>query len=182
MMKDKYKVLIISCWILLGICFLVKLCGGNFFEIAVHNETFINICNVIDNNLIIKYIVGTILYLPSTYLIYLSLTKQKIGADWWILLLSIPVSWLKDNIFIIGLTLDMIILILISLIKSKFKNWLRVLIGILLICGLQIISLFIRNLGFYLENYSSLLAIIMQIDYYIMLILYYLYSNRKEMN
>ena len=40
--KDKYnrviKRSIILCWIALAICFIVKIFGGNFFEIVVHND------------------------------------------------------------------------------------------------------------------------------------------------
>ena len=40
--KDKYnrviKRSIILCWIALAICFIVKILGGNFFEIVVHND------------------------------------------------------------------------------------------------------------------------------------------------
>ena len=40
--RDKYnrviKRSIILCWIALAICFIVKIFGGNFFEIVVHND------------------------------------------------------------------------------------------------------------------------------------------------
>ena len=42
--KDKYnrviKRSIILCWIALAICFIVKIFGGNFFEIVVHRGLF----------------------------------------------------------------------------------------------------------------------------------------------
>ena len=46
--KDKYnrviKRSIILCWIALAICFIVKILGGNFFEIVVHNDRFTAVC------------------------------------------------------------------------------------------------------------------------------------------
>lgn len=81
----------------------------------------------------------------------------------------------------------MIILIVIPLIVGKLKNWLYVLIGVGAIILFQQISLFIRNQNFYLDKDSLLINIIMSIDYYIMVILYYLHiryyktkKNKKE--
>ena len=52
--EDNYKRIvlkrmIIVCWILLAICFGIKLFGGNFFNIICTNEKFIEVCNFIDN-------------------------------------------------------------------------------------------------------------------------------------
>ena len=35
---------IISCWILLAICLIIKICGGNYFAIVCNSENFINFC------------------------------------------------------------------------------------------------------------------------------------------
>lgn len=180
MMKDKYKILIISSWIVLIICFAIKLFGGNWFEVMVENQNFINACNWLDSNLIALYSISTLTYCASMYLIYLSLTKQKIKSDLWILLVMLPGSILKGFVPILGLIIDISIWFLIPLIKYKFKNWKRVIIGNILIVAFQLISLFIRNIGWNLDNQSSLLSLIMMIDYYIMIILYYLYTNREE--
>lgn len=74
--KDKYnrviKRSIILCWIALAICFIVKIFGGNFFEIATTNQQFIKLCNFIDNNCLrlvqfINYYLISIIYFSATY-------------------------------------------------------------------------------------------------------------------
>ena len=55
--KERYttsfrlKVLIIVCWIAYITCLIIKVCGGNRFEIATTNQRFIDVCNYIDNTL-----------------------------------------------------------------------------------------------------------------------------------
>ena len=44
----------------------------------------------------------------------------------------------------------------------------------------QQISLWTRNIGWNLDNDSMLINLMTQIDYYIMIVIYYLYVNRKE--
>lgn len=185
MMKNKYRVMIITCWVLLVTAVIVKLCGANIFNIVVNNQNFINACDYIDNHLWLKYILATIVYIPSTYLIYLTMTKQKIGKDLWFILVCLPCSTLKGLNQYIGMAYEIIIiLLLIPLLRCKGKNWLLVLIGIAVIILFQQISLWIRNLGFYLEKDYFLLNLIMLIDYYIMVVLYYLHVqyilNRKK--
>lgn len=181
MVKDKYKLLIVSCWVVLIACFLIKILGGNWFEIICENENFINICDWLDGSWF-KYVVATLVYAPSSYLIYLCLTKQKLLDDWWILLILIPAPLLKDKIAILGWVIDLFVLLLMPLIKGKFKNWLHVLVGNVLLIGFQFVSLLMKNININLTNEPSLFALIMQIDYYIMIILYYLYiqNYRKE--
>ena len=60
-MKDKYKTLITACWIVLLCCFVVKLLGGNWFEIACTNEKFIAFCNMFNNG-IVYYLINYLLY------------------------------------------------------------------------------------------------------------------------
>lgn len=175
-MKDKYKVLIITCWILLILAVVAKLCGANVFNIVVTNQHFIDICNYIDDHLWLKYILATIVYIPSTYLVYLTMTKQKIGKDFWFIIICLPCSTLKGINQYIGMAYEIaIILLLVPLLRCKGKNWLLVIIGIAAIILFQQISLWIRNLGFYLEKDYFLINLIMLIDYYIMVFLYYLY-------
>lgn len=180
MMKDKYKVLITSCWVLLALCFAIKILGGNWFEIAVSNETFINVCNYIDSKIWLKYFITTIFYSISSYIIYLAITKQKIGKDKYILIILLPASICKNYITLLGWFIDILVWMILPLLKYKFKNWLRVIIGVILIFVFQLISLLTKNIGIYIETTNILIGTILIIDYYIMLVLYYLYSNKME--
>lgn len=182
--KQKYKTLLIASWVVLFVCFIIKLFGGNWFNIICENKTFIDLCYVLDYTKA-KYIVSTIVYTTSSYLIYLCLSKQKLFNDLWILALLIPASWCKENIAIVGWIIDILVWIVIPVIKVKIKNSWWVAMGIVLILVFQLVSLFTKNININLTNESSLVALIMQIDYYIMIILYYLYIQlykRKEKN
>ena len=75
-MKDKYKTLITACWIVLICCFIVKLLGGNWFEIACNNEKFIAFCNTYKNT-IIEYIIGFITYTTTATLYYYTLSQTN---------------------------------------------------------------------------------------------------------
>ena len=183
-MKQKYKVLIIVCWAVYIACLIIKLCGGNRFEIATTNERFIAICDYIDNTLCLKAKICSIFYIISMYLIYLCLTKQKLLKDWWmliILLISSIINVLTNNTYV-NLGLSLITMVVIPLIKTKGKLWIHIIIGVLLVCLFQQISLWTRNIGWNLDNQSTLVSMIFQIDYYIMIIIYYLYVNGKEIN
>ena len=49
--KQKFiKRVIIGAWITLALCFVIKLFGGNFFNIICENENFIAVCNYADNH------------------------------------------------------------------------------------------------------------------------------------
>ena len=177
--KQKYETLIISCWVVLIACFIIKIFGGNWFEIICENQNFINICEWLDGSWV-KYIPTTILYVSSVYLIYLAMTNQKIGDDWWLCILLLPMSYIKANFMIVGIIIDIFVWFILPLIKFKFKNWKRVLLGNVLVIAFQLISLGIRNLGIYLTSDSILISIIISIDYYIMIILYYLYCRKEK--
>lgn len=181
-MSKKLKVLIITCWVVYIACLIIKLCGGNWFEIATTNETFIAICDYIDNTLWLKMIIATIIYVISTYIIYLSLTKQRLFKDLRIIPILIGINIINiyfNNVYV-NIVLSLIVLLVIPLIRTKFKERKNILVGVILIFLFQLISLITRNIGWNLNNQSMLVSLIMQIDYYIIVIIYYLYTNRKE--
>ena len=186
--KERYttpfrlKVLIIVCWVVYIACLIIKLCGGNQFEIATSNETFIAICDYIDNTLWLKMIIATITYVISSYIAYLILIKRKFFNDWWIIFILVIaniINILINNVYL-NIALSIIVALIIPLIRTRFKLWKHIIIGNILIFIFQLISLLTRNIGWNLNNQSMLVSLIMQIDYYIMLIIYYLYINRKE--
>ena len=181
MKKNIYKVLIESCWILLIFCFALKLLFGNLFAISVESQNFIAFCEWLDTHWL-KYVISTIVYVPSTYIFYLCLTNQKAFKDWWVLLILLPCSILKWELTTIGVIIELFIGIVLPLSKN-IKKWKYVLFGNIAMVVFQQISLLTKNIGFYIDNSSMLISLIYQVDYYIMLVLYYLYINhRKEMN
>lgn len=184
-MKDKYKTLITACWIVLICCFIVKLLGGNWFEIACNNDKFIAFCNTYKNT-IIEYIIGFITYTTTATLYYLALFKRKwyVKKDIiWIVLISIFA--IVKRIFIkyqllLGLT-EILIIIGFPIILD-IKKWYRPIIAYGLTFVFQLISLLTKNIGIKVIDDNFIVSLIFSIDYYIMLILYYLYANKEEQN
>lgn len=171
--------LICSFWLVLIIYFIVKLLGGNYFNVICENQKFIDFCNWLDNSWM-KFVVSTIVYCFGNYTIYLAITKQRYFKDYWVILILLPASIVKYYFGAIGMIFDLLSLIIIPLIKSKGKLWLRIIVGIILICLFQQLSLITKDIGNYMPSESVLVSSILTIDYYVMIILYYLYSNNRK--
>lgn len=185
MNKKQLKTVIIVCWILLAICFVIKTFGGNWFELSSDNEKFVQFCTFVDNTMWLKMILALILCLVSTYFfICLLLNKSKLSLKEMILfgiLTSIKslVSWYIEWLPIV---LDTLILILLPLIICKFKNWKRIIIVNVLVVAYQCLSVIIRNISFLFVGNSFIEQTIMQVDYYIFLLLYFLYNKKYFIN
>ena len=183
-MKNHYSILIRTCWIVLVCCFLVKIFGGNYFEIAVQNEKFIHACEFVDENIWLKMFLGLVFYCFSTYLYLCIVLKEKLLSRKHIcmflplMVIKVVLSWYYP---IIAFVLDFIIAVFIPLFINK--NIKYTIICLLFLWSFQIISLLIKNFGIHDFNINIfLIQSIYQIDYYIMMILYYLYTfkNKKE--
>ena len=181
-MKDKYKTLIISCWVVLLCCFVVKLIGGNFFEIVCENEKFIRFCEFIDGN-ILKYVISFIMYMVSAFIYMLAVVRNQTSNKRKIIAFVLySVLWtiklIAYNMPIIVTITEFIGVIGIPILMNK-KYWKMSLIG----CGLnllfQLISLITKNVELNYVDDSMFVAIIFNIDYYIMIILFYLYRTKE---
>jgi hypothetical protein len=195
--KDNYKQIvlkrmIILCWILLAVCFMVKIFGGNFFNIVCQNERFIKACEFVDKNVWLQYIIGCIstLFLQTLYLLAISkhlwfTRKREVVIVIITMMLGTGIRVYNSYI---GLFVDIYqYSIMPFLIKDEFKISIkirRIIASTILTFVFQLISLLTKNLsfGFTTENYNFIISIIFMIDVYFMVILYYLYINNKEKN
>ena len=175
---------IISCWILLAICFFIKIFGGNFFNIVCRNENFIKICKFIDDNI---YLLTSFVFYMVTNCIYLYSFTKATKISTFIILISLPICFLMKYInMTMGIIFDIlvieILLPVIFMLKEKHKPKkivIKVLIAFMLINLFQVISMFVKNLGLFKVLYeTSLVSIIYSIDYIIMLTLHLLYSKK----
>lgn len=177
-----FKTLIVTSWVVLIACFLIKILGGNWFELAVENEKFILFCNFIDNTPDVKILLTAVIYCISTYFVVCAMIgvkkltlPQSIFVIIYMLIRSI-LSWYYPV-----LTFFMDIILLLGITTLFSKSFKRSIIGFLLINAFQIVSLVLRNIGindFNNLNYVSML--LLQVDYYIMIFMYYLYSTKKK--
>jgi len=187
---DNYKQImlkraIITCWIVLIICFIIKIFGGNFFAIVCNNERFIKVCEYIDNS-ILRYIEGYITYIESSLILLLIISDDKrvFTINNLLYLISCTLYWaikilIELNVIEISTLLYNIIdfAILYILLIIFGRKYLYSLIAIALMLIFTIISAITKNIGIDGSiTESSVVANIFLIDYYIMLILTYLYS------
>lgn len=186
---DKLKILkrlIIVIWITLIACFIIKMFGGNYFEIFTTNEKFIKISNYIDNHLFIKYTIYLIINLITNTLYLLAVCgKKRFTIKQLLIIFPILITFyfLKLWNSKIGLVTDLLQAFILPLFFIKFKKWYRIPIGFILDFIFQLITLLTKNLGLInisIEE-SFLINIIWCIDYYIMLIIMYLYSIQLQL-
>ena len=177
MMKNRYKVLIVTCWYLLFIAFLLKVCGVTIFDANSDNQVFIQFCDYLDKTLWLKYILFCLVAIVLESLYLLAVLKQKFYTRLQFIIF-IPLIIFSSIISWYIVWLKFVIDILIMLLPIAFKaNWKRVLVGIVLVVVFELISFMIKNISCYnLNNKSALVELILQSDTVIMTALYYLYS------
>lgn len=182
MYVDITRTTIIMCWISLGVFWLVKLFGGDWFEIIVKNDNFIAFSDLVQNTWL-KYLVSFATIGIGNYLLIGAICqkfyfKGKQAIVVWCAIISmwavsnfVPLSFLYFPSYY-----GYIVLIGISIYYQKgWRKWYGV-IAILLETAFTVISFLIRNVPVVvLDNY--LMILILMIDLYLMYGLYYLYSN-----
>ena len=182
--KVKYlKRVIIVAWIALGLCFAIKLFGGNLFEIVCNNTNFIAICEYCDNNLWAYCVITSIYSVVGSSIIILAMSG-KLKFSWWEIMLVAIGNSLSScikafNLNSIGLILDVfntIIAPCIITIKQPKRHW-WVAIGNIMLVIFQLVSMFVKNIGIGIVDESTLIGAIFSIDVLLMSTLYYLYSN-----
>ena len=180
--NNKYSLLILISWIVLIICLFIKLFGGNWFELDSENDKFKAFCLFVDNNLWLKMIIACMIYLFTTIpIICIILNEEKFNFK--LSLIFIPLMITKSilgwyNVFVASI-IDIVITLVIPVIINR--KLLRPIITIGFVLLFQAITLVIRNIqgDFTLDN-SFLVQSIYQIDYYIMILLFYLYTFKRE--
>ena len=180
---------IILCWVLLIICFIIKLCGGNYFDIMCNNENFIKFCNFIENS-IIKYIIYLFSFIFSSYLL-LKIVKPNfkiLSLKSLLFLICCIIVWafkllIELNIFTINTLivniLDFVILYVLLVIFTKRP--LLSIFAVILLFIFSIISSLVKGIGIdssITDNYF--VAQMFLIDYYLMLVLSVLYSKKIQ--
>lgn len=163
------------CGVALLLCWALKLWGKVVFDFVVTNETMISVCNFIENS-VVQYVIYYALYIISGVLNIgiisgkKDFTKKKLII--FIVTLSIIFSF---NFFapIIKTILDFIVFPLFAIIFFKTKWW-KSILWLTIIVATQFILLQIRNMDYTLYQSNFMVGLLMQIDYYIMLVILYI--------
>lgn len=186
------KKAIILCWIMLVACFIIKLFGGNWFEVICTNKRFIYICNFIDSHIVIKYLIALFVYtIPSFFVILCCSKLIKPNKKQSILItVSLLIVWLSQFVSIelkgiLELFNTIIMPIVLNFDKNNKNNvlkrfWYRGFIGYSLIFAFQFVSFITKNIGLVIVHDNMLISAILLIDYYIMIALYYFYMKLKK--
>ena len=187
-MKDKTKLLheraLITCVIMLFLCIILKLFGFQWFDL----DTDIPILNEIDKIVMSNYwlclLYSSILLSINTYFIVLITLNISLKEHLKIYLYIFVISlfyvsikvFLLDYIIMITDTLYPLIFILFT---NKTFN-LKILGKYLLVFVLNILyqgcSIYIRNISIQQGNYGFISSTLLMIDYYMMLIITYIYQ------
>ena len=189
---------ILLCWFMLVVCLVIKLIGGNWFEIICNNEHFIYVCKFVDEHWYIRYPIGFIIYVVSAFFIILSsslITKPSIKQALYIFVSS-AIVWSSSLIPLkittyIKFALEVVLFVtspfMLHIINNGFvawkttikKTWYLGIIGCVLTFLFQFLSVLTRNIGIKVIDTNFLTTFILMIDYYIMILLYYLYVKLK---
>lgn len=177
MTKRAIKIAIIISWCFLGACLIFKLCGSNVFEIAVNNETFIKVCNWLDGDgIIFSYVLSFIMSNASNVFILMA-SALIFRPSWKQLLLiegvNIPVWIVKFFFPYVGFGIECAMFIIVPAIISR--KWWSGFLGLALNLLFQVCSLFIRGQDIAIFENNTILSLVMSIDYYIMIALYFMY-------
>lgn len=178
---------IIISWVVLAVCFIIKIFGGQIFNIATTNATFIKVCAFVDNHLWLQNIIAFVTNLLAVSLLNLAVLKQKV-FKWKQFILVILSTAIEVAICIIGEYLNNKVVNIIGFISSIIplcicpmilsKKPIRSIVGYALYIAFQAISVIIKGLAITkINSESTFVALIYGVDLYIMLTLFYLYSN-----
>lgn len=157
------------CWVLLIICFVVKLFGGNFFayigesKVATYIEERWYLLKPVQCAF---YMVQSLLFLP---ILYDFKHKKLVIISSFVLSIVKNVMRLSETLTIISFVLEFLFLILLPIIVCK-KPFKVVFVNILLIV-FQIISLITKNISVTNFPSTTIVGYLYMVDYYIMLAL-----------
>lgn len=181
MNKKALERMIVLCWVLLAICFVIKIFGGNFFEYVGKSEAI----EYIARHDILLIPVQCIFYIFGTYLFYQAMIKHKhkIHSLLLVVFLAIFKQLYDVNIYlqISCYVVEFIIMFLYPIIIFKCK-WYKVVIINLLLIVFQVISLITKNIGIISFPFEDVVGFVYMIDYYIMIVLLYLYTKKGVQN
>lgn len=190
--KSALKTAIIISWIVLAVCFIIKIFGGKWFEIETSNGTFSKVCAFIDNHLWLQDIIAFLTSLFAASLLNLSVLKQrKFNTKQFVIVFTC--AFIYFIVAILGERLNNEIISIISFILSLVpicicpiilsKKPIRSIMAFVLYAVFQTVSVIVKGLAITkINGDSSLIALIFSIDVYIMLVLYYLYANSIKDN
>ena len=154
--------------------------GLNIFIASSDNETFKKFCNYIDEHLFLKYgIINLIINIIGSSLYYMAIFQEpkftKKTLCWFIpLIIYAIIKSACYNAKTVFYVLDIVMMIGLPLLID-YKKWLVIVITFVLTFVFQLISMVLKMNQYKMFDNNTLICLILSIDYYIMLVIYWLY-------
>ena len=181
MMKNPIKVLIITCWVLLLVCCIIKIFCKDLFIAGTDNVNFINLCNYINQTKWLNFAVRYNINYMSCSIYYMAVLRESrptLNSLKWMIPLAIYIT-IKLLFYhtVVFFILDIVMMVgLPILIEHNKKVIIFAIVGFGLNTLFQLISMWLKLNNYKMFDDNLLVGIILSIDYYIMLTLYMLYS------
>ena len=177
-------------------CFVIKLFGGNWFEVACTNEHFSNFCTFVEEFRPLYIFLSFFVYVIPTILIVLPICEipKPNKMQFWVVFYLVVGLWVLSFVGdFVKLIAEVIVIFCMPLVIRLFddcenipiktnikKYWWKGIVGYGVILAFQVISLITKNIGIKMLNENLFVTFILLIDYYIMATLFYLYSIQKK--
>ena len=185
---DKARLLrraIIISWASLAFCFIIKIFGGNFFEIICENPNYKALCEYADTHFWCKYLIAICSSMICQCLYILAILQEYKFKKWQLIITIISVligAYIKYLSSKVGLIFDIWLLIgmPILFLGKKYKKYWQVLTALFMTFLFQFISLITKNLSINIVGKNTFITLIYGIDIYLMCFLYYIYRNYNK--
>lgn len=181
MNKNVIKTLLVLTILYLAVWYVLKFFFPEQFVLQISNPNLIKIGNYVDSNVILKHLCPAITSF-ATYYLYLGATLKQKKLNWKhivtiliVIGLSIIVNISQFGILSYYHIFAMIILP--AIFNGNSKN-IAIVFSAHLLC--QYLSLSIRNISSMMMCINSVLVLVMALECYAWLFLFYLYFNYKE--
>lgn len=180
------RVIIIS-WVSLLLCFVIKIFGGNYFEIMSNSKGYKALCDYADSHFWLKYLIGVCssMLCQSLYLLAIlqkyKFNRFELSLTFISVALSTGIRYFTDK-YSIAFDILLCFILPIVFLGKDYKRYYHVIIAWVLTFLFQLVSLLVKNVGVVVIDESTFISLIYGIDVYIMCFLYYLYTNFKKEN
>ena len=189
-MKEKilYKRALITCCFMLFTCIIFKLFGVRWFDLNTNVPMLMKIDNVVMSSMILSFIYSWLFMFINYYLMICIAVKKHNGKKLIIstliisLLAMLTKFFLKNYAMSLLFTVDILYLMLDYKLNCNKFNFVEFILVMILNILYQGLSLFIRGLGYHASYYGLLASVLLNLDYYIMLVMTYLYLKKGDEN
>lgn len=192
--KKLYERMLISCVLMLIICVVLKLFGANWFDLETNIPILVKIDKIVNNNYFIMTFISVVLSQINMLFVLALTNKVSIKQTLKFCIITAPITILifkfKDytNIMFLELLVDTLYLLIVANIQNYFvtknsifktcKNFIIVFIFNFIF---QFLSLYIKSVCFKIGYYGLIIDLLLNLDYYIILIIWYLFQMKGDM-